>query len=58
MRRYIEGPTEPYVEFVDDAPNGGCIVKCPYCGETFNEKGEHCCPECLKDIVFPNWIDW
>lgn len=56
--------------FVDDSPDGGCIVQCP-CGAIFNEnppdatglpatkrEGLSNCPKCDSDLIYPGWASW
>lgn len=44
--------------FVDDLPNGGCLVECP-CGEQFNtNEYDDFCPKCKQECIYPGWASW
>ena len=45
------------MQFVGDAPNGGCIVICGFCGKELNSKDLDVCPHCGKDLIYPR-CDW
>lgn len=47
------------VIFVDDLPNGGCILQCKDCGSEFVYRSTlEKCPICGEDIDFPKDVDW
>lgn len=44
---------EPW--FVDDMPNGDCLMQCDGCG-TQTTKSQ--CPKCNKYFVYRSWWSW
>lgn len=58
---YKEIPKE-YIEhtlkFVDDLPNGNCLVVCGYCGEKLELSEDlQNCPHCNGNLIYPR-ADW
>jgi len=41
-----------YIEFIDDDPQGGCLVRC-VCGSEFSDRGKVECPSCHGVIRYP-----
>jgi hypothetical protein len=59
---YNEGISLPTLSFVDDSPNGGCIVICGFCDEQFctrDDTGRErlVAPCCGNHMVYPR-ADW
>lgn len=46
------------VYFVDDDPEGGCIVECQGCGFVFNDSEVSHCPDCLQILQYSEGASW
>jgi len=50
--------TNPHMLFVDDSPDGGCVVACSVCGNEFNTKQGTTCPSCGLVLSYPEGASW
>ena len=55
--RVTQNYQEPTVLFIEDLPDGNCLVECPNCSAEYSTKEEKC-PCCGQETMYPGWREW